>query len=143
MVCDRNAIEIRRYGTPSGFPKTPKMVLIQAMCGRGEQMGIWWMCTCTCVLATSLIPSLTYVLHNTMSESLHSVSHGESNTYSMCYSICCSKRLSPPTSPSCPPNGIPMKSVPTSSTFFCHSSMYCGQWNPNVSLGARLQVGNN
>jgi len=40
VVCDRNAIEIRRYGTPSGFPKTPKMVLIQAMCGRGSRL-LW------------------------------------------------------------------------------------------------------
>ena len=35
VLCDRNAIELRRYGAPSWFPKTPKLVLIQALCGRG------------------------------------------------------------------------------------------------------------
>lgn len=36
VLCDRNAIEIKRYGHPMGFPKTPKMVLVQAVCGRGQ-----------------------------------------------------------------------------------------------------------
>ena len=36
VLCDRNAIEIKRYGHPMGFPKTPKMALVQAVCGRGE-----------------------------------------------------------------------------------------------------------
>lgn len=36
VLCDRNAIEIKRYGHPMGFSKTPKMTLIQAVCGRGE-----------------------------------------------------------------------------------------------------------
>ena len=35
VLCDRNAIEIKRYGHPMGFSKTPKMTLIQAVCGRG------------------------------------------------------------------------------------------------------------
>jgi len=35
VLCDRNALEIARYGAPKRFPDTPKMVLIQAMCGRG------------------------------------------------------------------------------------------------------------
>ncbi|CAI8045534.1 Palmitoyltransferase ZDHHC3, partial [Geodia barretti] len=29
VLCDRNAIEIKRYGHPMGFPKTPKMALVQ------------------------------------------------------------------------------------------------------------------
>ena len=40
ILCDRNAIEIKRYGHPMGFPKTPKMALIQAVCGRGEWGGV-------------------------------------------------------------------------------------------------------
>ena len=35
ILCDRNALEIRRYGAPTKFPKTARMMLIQAVCGRG------------------------------------------------------------------------------------------------------------
>ena len=34
VLCDRNAIELHRYGARTWFPKTPKLVLIQALCGR-------------------------------------------------------------------------------------------------------------
>ena len=41
VLCDRNAIEIKRYGHPMGFPKTPKMALVQAVCGRGLLLQSW------------------------------------------------------------------------------------------------------
>ena len=36
VLCDRNALEVHRYGHPMKFPDTPKLQLIQALCGRGE-----------------------------------------------------------------------------------------------------------
>jgi cytochrome bd-type quinol oxidase subunit 2 len=44
VLCDRNAIEIKRYGHPMGFPKTPKMALVQAVCGRGPRL--LWLLPC-------------------------------------------------------------------------------------------------
>ena len=38
VLCDRNALEVRRYGHPMRFPKTPKLQLIQGLCGRGKFM---------------------------------------------------------------------------------------------------------
>ena len=35
VLCNRSAIEIRRYGRPMGFPTTPKLMLIAGVCGRG------------------------------------------------------------------------------------------------------------
>ena len=35
VLCNRSAIEIRRYGRPPGMPTTPKLALIAAVCGRG------------------------------------------------------------------------------------------------------------
>jgi len=32
VLCDQNAIQLHRYGIPTWFPKTPKLVLIQALC---------------------------------------------------------------------------------------------------------------
>ena len=36
VLCDRNALEVHRYGHPMKFPDTPKLQLIQALCGRGK-----------------------------------------------------------------------------------------------------------
>lgn len=40
VLCDRNAIEIHRYGRPTSFPKMPYMLLLQGMCGRGSKL-LW------------------------------------------------------------------------------------------------------
>ena len=36
MLCDRNALEVHRYGHPMKFPKIPFVVLVTALCGRGK-----------------------------------------------------------------------------------------------------------
>ena len=38
IVCNRSAIEVRRYGRPTGPPKTPKMQLFTAVFGRGKTL---------------------------------------------------------------------------------------------------------
>lgn len=44
VFCDRNALEVRRYGRPTTWPKTPRCVLIQALCGRGSRL--LWLLPC-------------------------------------------------------------------------------------------------
>ena len=50
VLCNRNAIELRRYGAPTWFPKTPKLVLVTALCGRGgclfDVLVLIFLCCC-------------------------------------------------------------------------------------------------
>lgn len=70
ILCDRNAIEIKRYGHPMGFPKTPKMALIQAVCGRGPR--ILWLFPCVRSRIPDPVPpsKLSNTLFNGMIQSV-------------------------------------------------------------------------
>ena len=61
VLCDRNALEVHRYGHPMKFPDTPKLQLIQALCGRGNH------CLDTVIIVAKYIPSedrINFNLHH-------------------------------------------------------------------------------
>lgn len=69
ILCDRNALEMRRYGTPSKFPNTPRLVLIQALCGRGSKL--LWPIPCVSPRILAPIPPQKYSMFS--NNSIHNV----------------------------------------------------------------------
>ncbi|XP_064407374.1 palmitoyltransferase ZDHHC3-like isoform X2 [Halichondria panicea] len=69
ILCDRNAVEIRRYGHPKRFPTTPRMVLIQGMCGRGSKL--LWLVPCVAPRIPDPIPPSKYA--SALNASVHNV----------------------------------------------------------------------